>query len=59
VIDSPYRFSGAAAGVHNPAPYRGEHNADVLADWLGMTAADVAMLESRGALSRESVPAPK
>jgi CoA:oxalate CoA-transferase len=53
VIDSPYRFSGADAGIHAPAPYRGEHNAAVLSDWLGLTAADVAALEESGALTRE------
>jgi crotonobetainyl-CoA:carnitine CoA-transferase CaiB-like acyl-CoA transferase len=46
VIESPYRFSGAAAGIHGPAPYRGEHNAEVLADWLGIEA-------DNGALSAE------
>ena len=35
VTQSPYRFSNAAAGVRGVAPHRGEHNADVLADWLG------------------------
>ncbi|MGE3074687.1 MAG: CaiB/BaiF CoA transferase family protein [Dehalococcoidia bacterium] len=36
VVQSPYRFSGAESGVRGPAPWKGEHNADVLADWLGM-----------------------
>jgi crotonobetainyl-CoA:carnitine CoA-transferase CaiB-like acyl-CoA transferase len=34
VIQSPYRFSGASSGLRGPAPYRGEHNAEVLRDWL-------------------------
>jgi CoA:oxalate CoA-transferase len=53
VIDSPYRFSGADSGIHGPAPYRGEHNADVLREWLDMPAADVAALTEAGALARE------
>jgi CoA:oxalate CoA-transferase len=53
VIDSPYRFSGASAGIRRPAPYRGEHNADVLADWLGLDAAAVAALTTSGALAAE------
>ena len=41
VTASPYRFSAARAGVQSPAPRKGEHNAAVLEDWLGMTAAEV------------------
>jgi CoA:oxalate CoA-transferase len=53
VIESPYRFSDAAAGVRAPAPYRGEHNAEVLGDWLGLDAAAAAAYEASGALSTE------
>ena len=42
ITQSPYRFSNAAAGVRGVAPHRGEHNADVLADWLGCTDAEIA-----------------
>lgn len=35
VAQSPYRFSNAEAGARSRAPYRGEHNAAVIADWLG------------------------
>jgi crotonobetainyl-CoA:carnitine CoA-transferase CaiB-like acyl-CoA transferase len=34
IADSPYRFSGAKAGVRGPAAYKGEHNREVLEDWL-------------------------
>jgi crotonobetainyl-CoA:carnitine CoA-transferase CaiB-like acyl-CoA transferase len=37
IPQSPYRFSGAASGVRGPAPWRGEHNAEVLREWLGMS----------------------
>ena len=53
VIDSPYRFSDADSGIRRPAPYRGEHNAEVLAEWLDASAAAVAALEECGALMRE------
>jgi crotonobetainyl-CoA:carnitine CoA-transferase CaiB-like acyl-CoA transferase len=35
VTQSPYRFSAAASGVRGGAPHQGEHNHQVLADWLG------------------------
>ncbi|MEM7078770.1 MAG: CoA transferase [Pseudomonadota bacterium] len=35
VPQSPYRFEKAQAEVRGPAPKLGEHNAAVLADWLG------------------------
>jgi CoA:oxalate CoA-transferase len=53
VAQSPYRFSEAASGVRGPAPYRGEHNAEVLGEWLGLGAAEVADLLERGILATE------
>lgn len=35
VIRSPYRFSAAESGVRGGAPRQGEHEAEILADWLG------------------------
>jgi len=40
----PVRFDGAPPRV-TPAPLLGEHNADVLGEWLGMSKDDVATLE--------------
>jgi CoA:oxalate CoA-transferase len=34
VVQSPYRFSDASAGVRGPAPLHGEHNDVVLSEWL-------------------------
>ncbi|MEO8539449.1 MAG: CaiB/BaiF CoA-transferase family protein [bacterium] len=45
VVQSPYRFSNAEAGVRGPAPWQGEHNENVLSDWLGLNAAEVAVWE--------------
>lgn len=53
VINSPYVFSDAASGIHRPAAFRGEHNAEVLHEWLGLSAADVADLEESGALGHQ------
>jgi crotonobetainyl-CoA:carnitine CoA-transferase CaiB-like acyl-CoA transferase len=50
---SPYRFSNAKSGVRGPAPHRGEHNAEVLKDWLGRDAADAEALETIGVLSKD------
>lgn len=53
VVQSPYRFSDADAGVAGPAPFRGEHNSEVLREWLGATEDEVAGLDSTGALLSE------
>lgn len=39
VTQSPYRFSAATSRVRGGAPHQGEHNQQVLADWLGPEAA--------------------
>lgn len=54
IAQSPYRFSQASAGVRGPAPHRGEHNADVLAEWLGRSQEAISDLYSRGIISRGS-----
>ncbi len=53
VVQSPYRFSGAQSGVRRGAAYRGEHNHEVLVDWLGAAADDIAKLEETGVLLAE------
>jgi len=52
VVRLPYRFSDADCEVRGPAPARGQHNAEVLADWLGLTPDQVAELEISGALTQ-------
>jgi crotonobetainyl-CoA:carnitine CoA-transferase CaiB-like acyl-CoA transferase len=34
VVQSPYRFSNAKSGVRGPVAHRGEHNREVLKEWL-------------------------
>ncbi len=41
VMRAPQRFSTLATEVAGPAAHRGEHNAEVLADWLGRDPAEV------------------
>ena len=51
VLNSPYRFSDASAGVHGRPAFRGEHNHEVLGQWLGRKPDELARLESAGIVS--------
>ena len=53
VVQSPYRFSAATSGVRGSPAYRGEHNREVLGEWLGATADEIAKLEEDGVLLAE------
>jgi len=50
---TPYRSTRSQIGARGRAPQRGEHNREVFAHWLGLTEAELALLEQRGALSRD------
>lgn len=50
ITQSPYRFSDAKSGVRGPAPHRGEHNHQVLEEWLDLASETVDALVSRGVL---------
>ena len=54
ITQSPYRFSAARSGVRGPAPHRGEHNEQILEEWLGMEAAAIEALDQAGVLQKES-----
>ena len=43
----PVRFDGAPAKV-KPSPLLGQHNAEVLGQWLGIGAAEVEALRTEG-----------
>jgi CoA:oxalate CoA-transferase len=53
VIQSPYRFSEAQSGVRGGAPRRGEHNQQVLREWLELDDARVQALIASGVLLSE------
>jgi crotonobetainyl-CoA:carnitine CoA-transferase CaiB-like acyl-CoA transferase len=57
VAQSPYRFSNAASGIRGPAPHRGEHNAEVLAEWLGLSSEEVGELATAGVLQQDEASA--
>ena len=59
VVQTPYKFSDAESGVAGRIAYRGEDNAGVLRDWLGMSSSAIAELESSGALTAEQPPGPE
>jgi crotonobetainyl-CoA:carnitine CoA-transferase CaiB-like acyl-CoA transferase len=50
VVRLPYRFSASAVRARRPAPRRGEHNAEVLREWLGLDPARVEELARSGVL---------
>jgi CoA:oxalate CoA-transferase len=50
VTGLPYHFSAAQAVIRRRAPRRGEHNAEVLAEWLGLDQATAEGLAARGVL---------
>ena len=55
IPQSPYRFSDAKSGVRGPAPHLGEHNAQVLSDWLGMSTEAVDMLIADHVLAKAAI----
>ncbi len=55
VVQSPYRFSHSTSGVRGPAPHRGEHNRDVLTEWLSLDGVAIEELVAGGVLIAEEV----
>jgi crotonobetainyl-CoA:carnitine CoA-transferase CaiB-like acyl-CoA transferase len=51
LINSPQRFTRTTSGIRGVVPYRGEHNRDVLTEWLGLSDGDVDGLEAAGAIA--------
>ena len=41
VPNAPYRFRHLESGIRSGAPHLGEHNEEILADWLGWSAGDI------------------
>lgn len=56
VLDSPYRFSDARAGVRGVPAFRGEDNREVLSTVLGLTDDELDALELDGVISSRVPP---
>jgi len=50
VVRMPYRFSRSTSTVRGPAPRRGQHDREVLADWLDATDAEIDRLGGGGTM---------
>lgn len=50
IADSPYRFSHAKSGVQAPSAHRGEHNRQVLGDWLSLSDSEIDRWIETGAM---------
>ncbi|MBM3139048.1 MAG: CoA transferase [Chloroflexi bacterium] len=55
-MNGPWRFSRTPVGVREPAPLLGEDNEYVLGELLGLSAGEIAELESSGVTARLSTP---
>jgi CoA:oxalate CoA-transferase len=53
ITQSPYRFSHAKSGVRGPAPHRGEHNQEVLTEWIETAEFEIEALTAAGVLQAE------
>lgn len=56
VVQAPYVFSDADSGLRGPAPHRGEHNADVMSDWLDLPDAEIERLQADAVLQAPPIP---
>ncbi|MDG1487494.1 MAG: hypothetical protein P8R40_04845, partial [SAR324 cluster bacterium] len=46
IPDSPYKFQQLEAGVRAGAPHLGEHNEEVLRQWLGWTDEEISAVQA-------------
>ena len=58
VLNSPYRFSDATAGVQGVPAFRGEDNDAVLREMLGLSTEEIRRLETDGIISSRIPPRP-
>ena len=46
IVQSPYRFNNYESGVKGSSPHRGEHNAEILTDWLDTSPSTIHQLQT-------------
>lgn len=54
LIQTPYRYANSSSGARNRSPHLGEHNAEVLHEWLGWDDTRISDLTNEGALLSRS-----
>ncbi len=54
IADSPYMFSAAKSGVRFPAGHRGEHNREILSEWLSLSDDEIGQRRLSGLIADSS-----
>ena len=55
VLNFPVKFSETPGEVHSPAPLLGQHNREILVNYLGYTEEEVEQLEKKGVIVSEKL----
>jgi crotonobetainyl-CoA:carnitine CoA-transferase CaiB-like acyl-CoA transferase len=55
-VGVPVKLSDTPGSVRQPAPLLGQHTDEVLRQYLGMSAADIASLRQAGVIGRQKTP---
>jgi crotonobetainyl-CoA:carnitine CoA-transferase CaiB-like acyl-CoA transferase len=53
IVNTPFVLSETPRQIQGPAPFLGQHNAEVLTHYVGYSAADVTRLAQAGVLVEE------
>lgn len=53
IVNTPFVLSETPRHIQGPAPFLGQHNAEILAEYLGYSTADIARLTEDGVLIEE------
>ena len=56
IADTPYLFSNAKSGVRAPASHQGEHNREILSEWLGLSGDEIERRCQSGLMAAGPAP---